>query len=107
MPLVLWLGSVFTGLVAFFAEYLTKRFAIVAALITVFIAISGSFMIAIEEAIASITAAFPVGAIGFGMSLMPSNVPACLTAMLSAHVAAVFYSMYKNFNAIQGAQTVR
>jgi len=101
MPIAFWLGSLFTGIASFFGEFLTKKIAMVAAAITVLSGLMVTFKVAIDAALNAITSIVPTGAFLFGLGLLPSNVSACITAIITAHTASIIYVYWRNILAFR------
>jgi hypothetical protein len=95
MPLFLWLatllGALFTSLIQFFMNYMTKRLAIVAAVLAVISTLTFGFFEAIVGLVNSIAVALPPQA-AMGLSLViPSNAPLCISSILTAHLIRWVY----------------
>jgi hypothetical protein len=92
LPLILgmpWLagivGGLFTSLFSFFAQHLTKKIAVIGAVIALVIGATTVFVLLIEGLMSSIYIAFPsVGPVGL---FVPSNISTCLSAMVTAKAA--------------------
>lgn len=86
------LGAGFTAILQFFIKTFSKRFAVAAALIVSLAALTAGFFAAVTAAINGIQYVAPP-AIAEGMALLlPSNVNACLTAIVTAYTARYVYS---------------
>lgn len=94
MPLLgALLVSLFSGIAAFFAQWLTKKIAFVAAALTAFAALLFSFLAIISALWASLSAAFPANSyvlMGFWM-VVPANFAPCLAALITAKLARAAY----------------
>lgn len=91
--LMLLLGGLFTGLVDFFLKFVTKKVAIGAAAITLFLTFTAVFIAALYALISSITVGIPQSislAIGW---FIPSNAGLCLSAYWAALTARWVYDM--------------
>lgn len=85
------LGSLFAGLIQFFAKYLTKRLALTAAFISASIGLFAVFFAVCWSSMQAIIFAAPVE-LSLALSFMvPSNAPSCLAAMLTVRVARWVY----------------
>lgn len=85
------LGSLFAGLVEFFAKWLTKRVALTAAFIAASLGLFAVFFAVCWSAMQGIVVAAPQE-LSMALSfIVPSNAPACLSALLTAHVARWVY----------------
>ena len=100
MPLLAsWLGSLLASLVSFFAVFLTKRIAIVVAVITAAAVLTGAFVAALQGLMIGIASATPTWlALGWGW-LGPDNIDECAAAIISAHILRWVY--YWNIKIIQ------
>lgn len=74
-------ASLFTGLVAWLAQFVTKRIAIAVAAIAAVTALTAAFVLLAEAALASLTFTFPIAA-NFGFMLPPD-----LTVLISSYAA--------------------
>lgn len=85
------LGALFGGLLTFFAQFLTKKLALTAAFVTASLGLFGVFFSVIWGLMQGINFAAPPE-LGMALSfIVPSNAPACLSVILSAHVARWIY----------------
>ena len=109
MPiLAAWLTSLFSSLAIFFAGWLTKRAAFIAAGIATFAGMVAAIYGVMAALVAGLTATFPAGgliATGIWMAV-PDVVPICLAAMFAADTAlGLFFWQQVNLNiALRGAQ---
>ncbi len=101
MQLIPWIWSLFTSILAYFAQFLGKRLSIVAAAITAFTSIVITLKTAIDALIASIYVALPTGFFLFGFGLLPDNTAACLTAISSGLIASQVYVYWRNIIAFR------
>jgi uncharacterized membrane protein len=95
MPLFLWLatflGSLFSSVVAFFMQYVTKRLAIVLAVISAIAALTLGFfaaILALVNAVSSVTPPYFSVAMSW---IVPSNAPLCISTILTAHLIRWVY----------------
>lgn len=88
-----FIGSLFASLVSLFGVWLTKKTALVAAVITVSTTITVGLGVAIAAAISSVLASVSIHAyILQGMAtFMPSNLPFCVGAVFAAEATAAVY----------------
>ncbi len=95
MPLFFWLasflGSVFSALVTFFMSYLSKRIAIVLAVISAIAALTTAFFIAIYALVSTMVAVAPAFVVQAWSLLVPDNLPALVAACLTARVMRWVY----------------
>ena len=85
------LGSLFGGLLTFFAKFLSKKLALTAAFISASIGLFAVFFSAAWALAQGVIAAAPAE-LSMALSfVVPSNAPACLGAMLTADVARWVY----------------
>ena len=85
------LGTLFTSLVAAFAQYVAKRIAIIAAGIIAMTAATTLFTAAIWAIKETIYIAFPGGLVEIFFRSLPSNLDACLAAIGAARLASFVY----------------
>jgi len=84
--------SALSALIAFFAQYMTKRVAIVAAALIIFTSVTAGFMAAAYALLSAISVTMPSD-LEPGLALIvPSNAGACLGAVASAHVLRWVYA---------------
>lgn len=90
MPLVLWLGtligSLLTGLITFFANYLTKRLAIIAAVVVSIGVVTAAFFVAILALMSSVVAVAPPYLTLAVSLIVPANLPFVISIWLSARL---------------------
>ena len=83
------LGSMLSGLVAFFARFMAAKWAMIAAVITALTALTAGLIATMEGLIAGVSVVFP-GDASWGL-LVPDNLTACVSAYLTARIAKWFY----------------
>ncbi|GHD52508.1 hypothetical protein SAMN05216429_106128 [Marinobacter persicus] len=83
------LGTALTGLIAFFGKFLTKKLAIVAAVITAAVSLTGAFLVTIEGIMAGIYYAMPTT--GNWFAFLPGNFSACVSAIVTAEIVRWVY----------------
>lgn len=99
MPLVLaglpWLagalGGLFSALFNFFATYITKRFAIVAAALLVIAALTAGLFAALQALVAGLSLLVPESVVTMGAFILPSNVDECASIAVAAKMARYAY----------------
>jgi len=101
MPVVVWFGSLFSGIVSYFATFLGKRFSVIAAAIASFSAILLTFKVAIDGILSGLVSVAPTGFILFGLRLLPDNTASCIAAIASAYFAAQVYVYWRNILAFR------
>lgn len=84
------IGGFLTTTIAFFASFLTRRFAIIAAVITVVVSLTVAFIATIEGLIAGINYVSPDMAGVF--AIVPGNFSACLSVIVTAKMLKWAYS---------------
>ena len=87
------LVSLFAGIAGFFAQWLTKKIAFVAASLVVFAALLVAFMALLSAVWAALSAAFPANSyvlMGFWM-VVPDNFAACTSALITGYLARAAY----------------
>jgi len=93
MPaLALWLGSLFSSLVAFFASFLTKCLAIFAAVVIALEATISAFVLAIKALVVGIAVAAPTWIAQGWDWFVPNNLDECLGIVIAAKTVAWVYS---------------
>lgn len=85
------IGGLFASVLGFFTKYLTKRLAIVAAAVTAIVGLTTAFFAAISTLLGGLTAAIPADVVMLLGHIMPANVTACISALLSAQVLRYAY----------------
>lgn len=85
------LGSLFGGILTFFANYLTKKLALTAAFITASLALFAVFFAVCWSTMQGIIYSSPPELSLALRFIVPSNAPACLSAMLTVSVARWVY----------------
>lgn len=86
------LGSMLSGLIAFFARFMAAKWAMIAAVITAITALTTGLFATMEGLIAGVSVAFP-GDGTWGL-LVPGNLSGCLSAYLTARIAKWFYGWH-------------
>ncbi|WP_420170662.1 DUF5455 family protein [Pseudomonas alloputida] len=101
MPfLAAWLLSVFTNVATWFLQFLSRRFAIVAAVTTVIVGMTVALSLLLKSFLLSISVyantLFPPSfVIGFA-SVMPENFEACIALMASTRISIWAYNFNKD-----------
>lgn len=95
MPLFLWLatllGSLFTSIIQFFMNYVSKRLAIILAVVAAISGLTFGFFAAIVGLVSAISVVIP-SEVSVGLSLViPSNFLLCCSSILTAHVIRWVY----------------
>ena len=85
------IGVALTFLVSFFFEYLSKRLAIVAAVVAGIAALTGAFFLAISSLIQSVAPLLPPQFNQACSLVVPDNFPALVSIVFSAHVLRFAY----------------
>jgi Family of unknown function (DUF5455) len=96
MPLLAGLlSALFVGIAEFFAKWITRKVAVIAAGIAVYAAITGALFIGLAALVNGFVMAFPAGsAVATGVWLMiPDNGPLMVSACLAADAAVAVYRM--------------
>lgn len=97
MKLASWLLGAFTTVAAFFAKFVTRRFAIVLSGVTVFLAMTASVFAAIHSMIAGAAASISNPHVLMGMSaVMPDNFELCIAVYFSAKLTLWAYNLNKD-----------
>jgi|GEM_PF-5214679 len=92
MPLLLWLNTIFSGLISYFLDFMTKRFAVLAAVITSFLAVLAILTATFQALLNGLVSITPSGAFLFGLGLLPGNTETVLATYISGRLAAMVYS---------------
>lgn len=91
MPLLAGLfGSIFSGLLAYFVQYFTKKIALYLASVSALALLTASLLLIFKAAFASIHYALPVAA-GTLTAFLPSNLSVCLSAYGACALAKWVY----------------
>ncbi len=91
--LVSGIGAAIVSALAYFSAWSAKRILLIAAGIAGIALAVSIFVSAIEGAISSITVAMPPE-LQMAFLFIPANVSACVTAIVTAHVARWVYSLH-------------
>ena len=86
------LGSLFFSIVSFLARFLTKKIAILTAVVLAAVALTSAFFSFVSGLFAGIEYLMPAVIDDALCWLLPANTKACVTAYLSARVAAYVYA---------------
>lgn len=92
-------SSGFAALIAFFATKITTKVLIVIAAVAVISGLSLAFFLGIESLADSISASLPTEALLLSSSLMPRNLSACVSVVVSAHILRWIYD--KNVDVVR------
>lgn len=84
--------GLFSSLAGFFAQYLTKKLSIGLAAITAFVALTAAFYGAIFALLSGLYVALPATAVQYMSYCIPSNFPACLSAVIAGEFVAAAYN---------------
>lgn len=96
MPLLgALITSLFVGIAEFFAKWVTRKVAVIAAGIAVFATLTATLYLALAVLVAGIVATLPASnALAIGIWLaVPDNGPAVVAACLAADAAIAIYRM--------------
>ncbi|MFK5891205.1 MAG: DUF5455 family protein [Flavobacteriaceae bacterium] len=92
MPLLAaYLGNLLFGIAAWFGTFLTKRIAILVAIIAMVTTLTAAFVVLIESAIAALSVSMPANLLIGASWVWPSNANACIAAIIAAYVARWVY----------------
>jgi len=93
MPfLAAFIGSLFTAALQFFAQFMTRKLALLVSGLVAIAAVTTTFFAALNGLLVGIQAAMP-SAIVIGYNLfIPRNLDECIAAVISAHLLAWAYS---------------
>ena len=85
-------GGLFATLVGFFAKFVTMRVAVMAAGVAIIITLTAGLFTALEGLMAGISYTIPAEIAGGVALVSPSNLTACTTIIISAHLLKYVYS---------------
>ena len=92
MPLLaVWIGSLFTSLVGFFASFVTKRLLLIAAAVTAAVFFTGGFISALDSLFSSLAVSMPASIVIGASWVVPSNFVPCASAIISAYILRWVY----------------
>ena len=89
------IGSIITGLVTWFAQFMTKRLAVLATVITIIVSLTLAFIAAIEGILAGLTYVAPD--LSGAFAILPGNFSACVSAIVSAKLLKWAYGWHVSF----------
>lgn len=85
MPiLAAYIGTLFTSIATFFATYITKRLAIIAAAIALFVSVTAAFFVSIKALLSGLSVALPEAVVIGASWFLPANAVPCVSAVLTA-----------------------
>lgn len=85
------LGGMFTAIAVWLAQYMTRRLALVLAAIALIAALTAALFSALNASIAALSLAVPSQySAGIAM-ICPSNLPACVSIIITAHLLRYAY----------------
>ena len=85
------IGGLFSAVFSYFAQFLTKRVAIVATVIAVLVAITTTFFAVIAGIVSALSVAAPPQVSVAASLVVPGNATACASAYMAALVARWAY----------------
>lgn len=92
-----WLLGIFTTLAGFFAQFVTRRFAIALAGTTVLLGMTATVFGILHAAIAGLVMSITSNYVLIGMtSLIPDNFEICLSVYFSSRVTVWAYNLNKD-----------
>lgn len=95
MPILgTFLGGVITWLATFFAGFITKKFAVVLAVVAVIAGLTGALIISLNTLMQTLTVSFPGGWFETGFSVLPENTNLCASTYFSAKLAKWVYDTH-------------
>lgn len=85
--------GIFQAAIAFFLQFMTRKFAAIAAATVIFVSLTAALVIALNVIVSTITYAMPVS-ITLAISwFMPSNFVSCISAYYSARAVKLVYDL--------------
>lgn len=85
------LGGLFSSLFNFFATYITKRFAIIAAAVLVIVALTSAFFAALQAMVAGLSLVVPSSVVQLAAFVLPSNVDECASIVVASRLLRYAY----------------
>lgn len=85
------IGGLFTSAFTFFAQYMTKRFAIIAASVVAIVTLTTTLFNGLYGLVGTLNLVLPPEIVGIAGHVMPTNGLACVTVLLSAKMARYAY----------------
>lgn len=90
------LGQLFSVIggrfIAFFGAYISTKLAIFAAAVVAFLALLAGLTVAFNTALNSIAMAMPAE-FSWGLGVIPTNIPACVSAIITARVTLYIFQV--------------
>jgi len=83
------IGTALTGLIGFFGKWLSKKFAVLAAVLTAAVAFTAAFLTGIQGLLSTIHYAMP--SLGNWFAFLPSNFSTCASVIVSAELMRWVY----------------
>lgn len=93
LTLLSGMGSAIVSALGYFSAWSAKRIALVAAGVAAIAIAVGVFVSVVESAISSVAVTMPTE-IQTAFLIVPDNVAACITAIVTVHVARWVYSLH-------------
>lgn len=92
--IVVFFTSLFSGLTGLITLFLARKATFSLAYIAIYIAITVLFLASINTLLGTLSSSVPSGSlINVGLSLLPSNASACISAISTAHIASYIFVM--------------
>jgi len=84
--LLLWIGNIIAGAIAWFSGFFTKKVALAVAAVAALSSLWAGFIVAIQASINAVVITVPTWA-AVGINILPSNTSALLGLILTAEIA--------------------
>lgn len=94
MPVIAaWLSGLIASIVPIVAQFIGKKFAMVAVYVSVFLVLGATLIAALNLALSGLVFALP-GGLGAGLAFLPANTGQCIAAYFTAQVAIATYDAH-------------
>lgn len=93
--------ALFTSLVAFLVEFVTKKILVIAAIIAAMVLAAAAFAAVISYSLSQLSFDAPVF-LSVGLSLLPSNTDVCISIIVTVKIAAWAHSWYLKTLSVKG-----
>jgi len=84
----------FTALISFMAAKMTAKVGIVASAVVVMISLTAGLIFALETLADTLAASLPSGVVAFSQAVIPTNLNACISVIVTAMVARWVYDRH-------------
>ncbi len=91
------LTSAFAGLVVWFAQFFTKRLAVIAAAVAFMAGLTTAMFVAIQSLVGALTLAVPAVVVQGAGFVLPSNLSLCISLIVTARMLRYAYDWNVKF----------